>query len=255
MKNVLCIIQARMSSTRLPGKVLLPLGGRPVIEQVFHQLSFSKRIKKISVATSTDRSDDELERWATRLKYLCYRGSLDNVLERYYRAAQQNNADVVVRVTADCPLIDPEVADAVIDGFLQGTFDYYSNVNPPTFPDGLDVEVFSFAALKSAFENARLKSETEHVTPYIRNHPEMFPAGNFRNERNFESHRWTLDTREDYEFLKIIFGALSKPGQPIRWMDTIRFLERNPNVRSINEHIERNEGYKKSLKEDGAQYT
>lgn len=250
MKNIVCIIQARMSSTRLPGKVMLPLSGHPVIAHVFNQLSFSKQISKCVLATSLDITDDTLEKWAVESGRLCFRGSLNNVLERFYFAAQEYEADVVARVTADCPLIDPDVVDKVIAGFLDGKFDYYSNINPPTFPDGLDIEVFSFSALRKAFQEAKLDSEIEHVTPYLRNHPELFRVGNCESNKNYQDLRWTLDNKEDYELLKKVFEDLHSNGGYIHWQDVITYLHNHPSVKRINEHIERNEGYKKSLRED-----
>ena len=148
--------------------MLLPLCDKPVINHVFHQLSFSKRLSNIILATSNDVSDDLLKEWAKNNNRDCYRGSLDNVLERYYFAAKKYQGDVIVRVTADCPLIDPTVVDLVIDHFLSGQYDYFSNTMVPTFPDGLDTEVFTFAALEKAYKTAKWKSEIEHVTSYIK---------------------------------------------------------------------------------------
>jgi len=250
MKNIVCIVQARMTSTRLPNKVLLVLAGQPVLTQVFNQLSHSKLLTTTILATSMDSCDDPLEDWATKNNKKYFRGSLENVLDRFFETAKEYNADVIVRITADCPLIDPEIVDQCIDGFNNGDYDYYSNVNPPTFPDGLDTEVFSFAALEKAYSNAELKSEIEHVTPYIKNHPELFKIGNFYSEVNYEKLRWTLDNKEDYDFLSLIYKELFKPNSFISWKDVISFLNQNINLQQINAHIERNEGFIKSLNED-----
>lgn len=250
MKNIVCIVQARMTSTRLPNKVLLVLAGQPVLTQVFNQLSHSKLLTNTILATSVNQSDDPLEDWATKNDKKYFRGSLENVLDRFFEAAKEYNADVIVRITADCPLIDPEIVDKCIDGFNNGDYDYYSNVNPPTFPDGLDCEVFSFSALETAHTDAQLRSEIEHVTPYIRNHPELFKIGNLVFENNYEHLRWTLDNQEDYEFISAIYNQLYIKDTFIKWMDVIRFLGKNEELIKINSHLDRNEGFTKSLKED-----
>lgn len=231
---------------------MYPLCGKPVLERVFNQLSFSAEIEKTILATSVDRSDDLLEAWAHELGYSCYRGNLENVLERFYRAARENNAEAVVRVTADCPLIDPEVVDTIINGFIGGNFDYYSNTIVPTFPDGLDTEVFKISALERAFQEAELKSEKEHVTPFIKNHQAIFSVGNFESRVNYEKFRWTLDNPEDYQFIKSVYENLYRPRDYIHWKDVLRLIEERPGLAEINRHVERNEGYKRSLEEDRA---
>lgn len=250
MKKITAIVQARMTSTRLPQKVLKDLAGKPVISQVFNQLSYSKLLSGIVLATSTDISDDPLEKWAIENGYNIFRGDLNNVLKRFYDAAISLNAELIVRITADCPLIDPEVVDKVIEKFINGDYDYLSNANPPTFPDGLDTEIFSFESLKKAYDNATLKSEFEHVTTFIVNHPEFFKIGNYSSTSNYEKLRWTLDNKEDYEFLSIVYKELYKPNSFISWKEVINFLESNKSLLKINEHINRNEGLIKSLNED-----
>ena len=173
--TVVAIIQARMSSSRLPGKVLLPLVEKPVLAHVIERLSYSRLIEKIVVATSVDSSDDPIANFCRENHVLCFRGSLEDVLDRYYRAAIENHADSVVRITADCPVIDPVVVDAVITGFLSGNYDLFGLDGE--FPDGLDCTVFSLSALKKARLNAKLKSEREHVGPYIENSPHLFQNG------------------------------------------------------------------------------
>jgi len=250
MSKIVAIVQARMSSSRFPGKVLKPLSGVPVLSHVFNQLSFSRKLDDIVLTTSNDTSDDQLQQWAEENNRNFFRGDLDNVLNRFYETSLKYKADVIVRITGDCPLIDPSIVDKVILGFFDGDYDYYSNANPPTFPDGLDTEVFSFPTLETAYRKAKLKSEQEHVTPYIRNHPELFKIGNLVSEVNFEKHRWTLDNQEDYEFLSKIFESLYKPNSFISWGKVISFLKKNKDLQKINAHIERNEGFYKSLKED-----
>ncbi len=239
-----------MTSTRLPGKVLLNLGGKPVVQQVFNQISKTKLINEIVLATSIDKSDDLLEEWAKSSNNLFFRGSLDNVLERYYSAAKEFSADIVVRITADCPLIDPIIIDSVIELFNKGKYDYCSNTITPTFPDGLDVEVFKFTALEKAHKNATLLSEMEHVTPYIKNNPGLYKIGQFFSKTDYSSLRWTIDNKEDYEFLEQIFDKLSQENKYISWNSVIRFLKNNENLLKINSHILRDEGYVKSLLND-----
>ena len=250
MKKIAAIVQARMSSSRLPQKVLMDLQGKPVIEQVFHQLSYSKLLNEIILATSSDSSDDPLIEWAKSKQIKYFRGDLNNVLKRFYDTAKYFNIEVIVRITADCPLIDPEIVDNVIEQYLIGNHDYFSNTNPPTFPDGLDTEVFSFVSLEKAFDRAKLLSEIEHVTPYIRNHPEEFKIGNYSSSINYEHFRWTLDNPEDYYFISAVYNNLYEEGTFIKWHDVIKFLDKNKEVIGINEHIARNEGLTKSLKSD-----
>lgn len=248
--KIVCIVQARMSSSRLPGKVMMPLAGKPVIEQVFHQLSFSRRIRQAMLATSIDPRDEALAAWAGRSGIALFRGSLDNVLDRFYRAARQQAADAVVRVTADCPVIDPDVLDRVIEAFIDTDRDYVTNANPPTFPDGLDCEVFSMAALETAWKCAALQSEIEHVTPYIRNHPERFRLGNVASEANLQHLRWTLDNREDYQLLSAVYDHLYRTDDCIRMGAVLALMERQPELAGLNRHLKRNEGLMKSLQQD-----
>lgn len=248
--KIAAIVQARMTSTRLPNKVLMKLAGKENIYHVFNQLYYSKIINEIILATSTDKSDDELEKWGNENGKKVFRGDLDDVLKRFYDAAVITEADIIVRITGDCPLIDPEVVDKVIEMFLKDEYDYCSNTNPPTFPDGLDTEVFTFASLEKAYKEAKLKSELEHVTPYIRNNTEIFKLGNYSSEINYEHYRWTLDNLKDYEFLKIIFENLYEEKSYIKHLDVIKYIENNKDIIEINSKIQRNEGYTKSLKED-----
>jgi len=229
---------------------MLELMGKQVIEQVLNQVSYSKLINTVVLATSIDPSDDPLEAWAKKSGSNCFRGSLENVLERFYGAAQKYKADAVVRITGDCPLIDPELVDTCIHSFLVDDFDYYSNINPPTFPDGLDCEVIKYSALETAYKSARLKSEIEHVTPFIRNNPALFKIGNCSSAINYEYHRWTLDNKEDFELIEKIYSRLYSVGKYVAWTDVIRLLEENPEWLKINSSNNRNEGFIKSLKND-----
>jgi spore coat polysaccharide biosynthesis protein SpsF (cytidylyltransferase family) len=227
------------------------LSGKPVIEQVFRQLSFSKMINQRILATSVDPADDELYNWALKNKIECYRGSLNDVLDRYYQAAKFVKADVVVRITGDCPLIDPDFMDKTIEMFLSNKYDYVSNSLEPTLPDGYDTEVFTIQSLEKAWSEASLKSEREHVTPYIYKNPSIFKIGVFKHTENYSHLRLTLDEKRDYIFLDKLFTELSRDFQiPFHLNDIIKVLNFNKNLLSINSSIERNEGYKNSLIKD-----
>jgi spore coat polysaccharide biosynthesis protein SpsF len=250
--NTIAIIQARMSSTRLPGKVLLPLAGLPVLNHVVSRIEFCRTINKIVVATSIDSSDDPIAQYCQDTGIACYRGSLLDVLDRYYHCAQQYSAKTIVRITADCPAIDPIVVDAVVTGSLAGGYDYYCLTGE--FPDGLDCEVISFTALKKAWENAKLPSEREHVCPYIHtSHKDEFNTGGLELFSNLQKMRWTLDESSDYLLLQKIFDQLHQPTNPFLTNDALELICSHPEWMKINSEIMRNEGYLKSLKNDSTQ--
>ena len=239
-----------MSSIRLHGKVILDLAGKPAIAQVFHQLAFSKKISNAVLATSINEDDNILVKWAEKNNIPFYRGSIDNVLERFYNAAKYFNADIIVRVTGDCPLIDPEIIDLMLDKFIGSDLDYLTNNNPPTFPDGLDVEIFSMESFEKVYQQAKLLSELEHVTPYYKTYYKLFKIDNYTNEINLQNHRWTLDTREDYELIKIIYSKLFNENSFISYKEVLKLFDADKELYKINKHINRNEGYITSLKKD-----
>ncbi|OFZ97446.1 MAG: hypothetical protein A3H35_11875 [Betaproteobacteria bacterium RIFCSPLOWO2_02_FULL_62_17] len=247
-RNIVAIIQARMSSSRLPGKVLMPLAGKPVLEHVVSRIRACKTVGNVVIATSTDRTDDAIQAWCETEGISHYRGSLDDVLDRYYQAAMIHKADAVVRITADCPAVDPTIVDDVVKGFLAGGYDYYGLSGE--FPDGLDCTVFSFAALERAWHEAKLKSEREHVGPYVEKHPELFKIGGYKKFSGLSCHRWTLDEPRDYEFLQAVFARLYQEGAPFLTAEVLALLDREPELMAINSNIVRNEGYLKSLAED-----
>lgn len=248
--RTVCIIQARMSSTRLPGKVLLPLAGREVLAHVLERLAFCHTLDEVVVATSSDASDDVLAQWCNTRGVPVFRGSLQDVLERYYQCALENRADAVVRITADCPALDPTLVDEVVRGFQAGGYDLFYLGGE--FPDGLDCAVFSFAALERAWREAALPSEREHVGPYVVNHPEWFHLGSLEKFKGLAHHRWTLDEPRDLVFLQSVFERLQRPdGQPFLTQDVLDLLEREPELLQTNEGIVRNEGLLKSLAADG----
>ncbi len=246
--NPVAIVQARMGSTRLPGKVLLPLAGRPVLDHVVSRLGYCTTLAETVVATTIEVMDDPIAEWCISNGVPCFRGSVYDVLDRYYQAATNYRGDPVVRITADCPAIDPTVVDEVVSGFLEGDFDLYGLEGE--FPDGLDCTVFAFSALALAWREAKLKSEREHVGPYIINHPEKFKIGGLNKFHGLAHHRWTLDEPRDYEFLKVIFDRLYREGQPFLASDVLTLLNMEPSLMNINSGILRNEGYAKSLAED-----
>ncbi len=247
--KVLAIMQARMSSTRLPGKVLKDVGGMPMLQYELERLSRCTTIDKIVVATSTTSDDDVIERLCRKINFSCVRGSLDDVLSRYIESAKKfPGYDIIVRVTGDCPLIDPTVVDKVVTFFEQGEFDYVSNVEAgkESYPDGMDVEVFSRHALLEAGEKATLKSEHEHVTPYIRNHPE-FRRGGVQADTDTSAYRLTVDNPEDFEVVKFLIENVP---QGAGYLEYVAMLDAHPEVREKNTKIQRNEGLAKSLAND-----
>lgn len=245
---IAAIVQARMGSTRLPGKVLMDICGYPMLWHVVNRVRQAQLLNAVLIASTTARKDDPIAAFCARERIPCYRGSRTDVLDRYYQAAKQLRADVIVRITADCPLIDPTVVDAVVEGYLEGNYDYVSNTDPPTFPDGLDSEVFSFAALERAWCEARLRSEREHVTPYIRKHPELFRIGNVAQERDLSGMRWTVDEPQDLEFVRAVQGY--REGQSTDMVDVLDVLREHPELQKTDASIGRNEGYQKSVRED-----
>ncbi len=248
---ILAILQARMSSSRLPGKVLKLILGKPMLGLQIERVLRARLIDRLIVATSTDAADESIERLCQDLGVECFRGSLDNVLDRFLHAAKQYTPGTVVRLTGDCPLTDPEVIDRTVQYFLDHDFDYVTNGGAgPTFPDGLDVEVFTFSSLRTAWENAGLPSEKEHVTPYISKHPEDFKLGVFKGHPDRSHLRWTVDEPRDFEFVARVYEELY-PGNPeFNTQDILELLERKPELAMINSGIERNEGLKRSLLQD-----
>lgn len=250
--KVAAIVQARTSSSRLPGKVLKEILGKPMILLELERLQRCKLIDEILLATSIDESDTALAETVKAAGYPVYQGNLDDVLDRYYQCARQSNPAHVVRITGDCPLIDPQVADAVIEKHLRDKNDYTGNVlGETTFPDGLDTEVIKFSALEQAWKDAKLPSEREHVTQYIIKHPEIFRQGSLLCEiPGLGNERWTVDEPEDFRFISEVYERLYPAKPDFTLKDVLNLLGRYPELRSINQGFERNEGLLKSLKED-----
>jgi spore coat polysaccharide biosynthesis protein SpsF len=247
---ILAILQARVSSTRLPGKVLKAILGKPMLARQNEPLTRAHLIDRLAVATSRDPSDDEIGGLCNELGVPCFRGSLDDVLDRFYQAAKLFRPDHVVRLTGDCPLTDPGLIDQIVQFYLEGSYDYASNTLESTFPDGLDVEVFRFTCLVEAWQEAILSSHREHVTPFICGHPERYRLACFKNATNLSSLRWTVDEPADFELVRRIYEALYPANPEFTTTDILSFLDANPTLKTWNTNHRRNEGLQKSLGED-----
>ena len=246
--KIVAIIQARIGSSRLPGKVLTDIEGKTMLERVIERVSASQLLDQIVVATTNLPEDDVIEQ-VLRNKEICdvYRGSVDDVLARFYECGNLYAAEIVVRVTAADPLKDSQIIDEALNLLLSDTkLDYCSNTLEPSFPEGLDVEVMRFNALERANFEAKLASEREHVTPYIWKHPNIFDLLNFKFDRDLSDWRWTVDRPEDLEFMTNIFREF-RTNPFISYQEVINWLEMNPKIRQINTNIIRNEGYLKSI--------
>lgn len=241
------ILQARMNSTRLPNKVLKTILGKPMLEHQLLRLKQLECIDSIIVATSDETSDDDIATLCEKNHVYCYRGSLNNVLERYYNAYLHYPSDHIIRVTGDCPVIDIDIMKNVINLHLTTGADYSSNCSPATFPDGLDVEIFTADALIKTSQQATKPSELEHVTSFIRSHPEFFTCQNYSHPTDYSHFRWTVDEPEDFELIKQIFEKLYPQKPFFNLQDIIDLMINEPHLPNINSSFERNEGFKKSL--------
>ncbi len=247
------VLQARMSSSRFPGKVLKPLLGRPMLEVELERLRRARRLDTLTVATSVDASDNAIEAFCRSKGVPCFRGPLDDVLDRYYRAARSAELDVVARVTGDCPLSDPAIVDLVIDEFFNRGVDYCANTVPPddsTFPDGTDVEVFSFAALERAWREAKKPSEREHVTFYFWQTTGLFKTSRVDWPEKLTDYRLTVDYPEDLDFVAAVLEELGKRGQSGSMTEIIALLKEKPSLREINKGKVRNAGWAPAFEKD-----
>lgn len=226
--TTLAIVQARMSSTRYPGKVLAPLAGQPMILRQLERIQRAKSLDAIVVATSTDASDDELAQLVKASGFDVVRGDLNDVLARFIQVIDQYQPETVVRLTADCPLISPQVIDQVVARFNQGDCDYASNTMTPTYPDGLDVEVVKASVLQEIYETSTDKNEREHVTLGVYRQPDKYRIVNVSGEGDLSHLRWTVDTPEDYAFVKAIYGELYPKNPNFDLVDVISYLKEHP---------------------------
>lgn len=233
-------VQARMGSTRLPGKVLKPVLGKPLLFYLMERLQCSKEADAIVVATTTLPQDDIIVEFCKKNKFIVFRGNPEDVLERYYKAAEERKPDAVVRINGDCPLIDPEVVDEVIRTYKKGipNWDYVSNTIERTFPRGMDTEIFSYEALEKDYKEAKEPDEREHVTLYMYRHPEFFRLHNVACKPNASEHRWTVDTGEDFELIRRIIEALYPKNPHFTMKDILTLLKKHPEWSQINVHIQ-----------------
>jgi len=252
LKSV-AIIQARMNSSRLPGKVLKQVSGRPLISFMYERVSSSEELDYVVVATSQESSDDPIYEYCIKHAIPCQRGSLDDVLDRYYTVAEMMSADIVVRLTGDCPVIAPKVIDELVKVYKKGGYDYVANTAPPdgvTFPEGMDVEVFSMAALKRAWNEAKKPSDREHVTFYFWKNPDIFSCYRYDLEEDYSMFRLTVDYPQDFELIEKILMELYEDDPLFTMREIICYLEKNPLVRQLNADIESFSGWKPSLDRD-----
>lgn len=250
--KIVAVTQARLGSTRLPRKILKEVGGTTLLGLHIDRILKSKKVNALVVATTTSAEDDEIEKFAQAKKLPSYRGSVNDVLDRFYQAVKLQNADYIVRLTSDCPLIDATLIDKIIAYADEKKLDYCSNTLDPHYPDGQDVEVFTFKALEKAWNEAKLSSEREHVTPFIWKNSSfkngaLFKSDNFNEGYDFGHLRITVDDLKDYEVVKNLVEALGKDAS---WLEYASYLESHDAVREINSTINRNEGYSKSLEKE-----
>ncbi len=238
-KKTVAIIQARLGSCRLPGKVMLDICGQPMLARVVNRLRMASAADEVVVATSTESSDDPLVAMCLSFDWKYYRGSHLDVLDRFYRTATAFDADFIIRVSADCPVIDPDITDRVARSVIDsdGEFEYAANMLPPrTFPRGVDVEAFTMDALRRTWQDARDESSREHVTPWIYRNPDQFRICRVTNETDESDHRWTVDTPEDLQMARLIYSHFGS--QDFRWQDVARVCRQHPEWAELNAHIQ-----------------
>lgn len=246
--NIVAIIQARMGSSRLPGKVMANIVGKPMIYQVVKRIRRARTINLVAVATSLHVSDDPIIDLCREENIAFFRGSEEDVLDRFYQAAKFFQANVIVRLTADCPLHDPEVIDSTVKALLEGNVDFVSGGMKTTFPDGLDAAAFPMSVLERVWRDAILPSDREHVTSYIHCHPKIFRMKTILSHDDLSHLRWTVDEPRDLEYVRAIYAHLGDT--PFGMKEILDLLKRHPELNDINTGILRNEGYLKALTDD-----
>ena len=239
-ERVVAIVQARTGSTRFPAKVLQDIGGEPMLARVMERVGRASQVNEVVVATTQHPRDDVIEQLSRRSGWPCVRGSEDDVLDRYHQAALLHRADIVVRITSDCPLLDPAVVDLILNELARGQdADYASNTTDPrTFPRGLDVEAFTIDALATAWREDRDPVTREHVTPFLYLHPERFLVRRLATDPDRSWMRWTVDEAEDLELVRLLY---SEVGPVASWQETAEAMEANPQWAAINRDVEQRE--------------
>lgn len=250
--KIIAVTQARYGSTRLPAKVLKTIGSQMLLDIHLERILQANSIDKLMVATTNEEGAEKIVDIASKQNVDTYEGSINDVLDRFYNCVKDQQPDYVVRLTSDCPLIDPTIIDMVVKTCIFSDYDYVSNTMEPTYPDGVDVEVFKFSALERAFNEATLKSDREHVTSYIWRNSTfkggfLFKSFNVANDVDYSDYRITVDTIEDFEVIKHLVDAL---GTNKRWNEYVNYLKDNSEIKKINSSHTRNEGYAKSLLND-----
>jgi len=243
--NTTIMIQARTGSARLPNKVLSKIGGKPMIWHVVNRAKRVKSADQIALITTTSKDDKILLKIAEQNDIIGFSGKKSDVLDRHYQCAKKIHADPIVRITSDCPLVDPALIGKIVQFYHKNNYDFVSNAITPTFPDGLDVEVFSFKALQKAARSAKKSYDKEHVTTFFINNPDKFKIYNYQNNENLSYMRWTVDRRKDLKFVRSIYSEL-EPDTIFSMNKVLRVLKKNPILLEINKGIMRNEGHLKS---------
>ncbi len=244
MKKIGAIVQARTGSTRLPNKIFADIVGMPLLWHVHNRLTHTKFINQIIIATSDNKQDDIIEEFATKNKISIYRGSETDVLTRFYEAAKIYNLDIIIRITADDPFKDPTLIDLAINKFLKYDLNFIFNNNPPSFPEGLDIEIFDISSLKTAYFNANTLFEKEHVTQYFFKNLNDFKHLNISSNENNSKLRWTIDNIEDLQMTNLIYERLYIKGKIFLYEDILNLIKNEPHIAEMNINVKRSDMYK-----------
>ncbi len=238
-QHIVIVVQARMTSTRLPGKVLMPILGKSLLYRMIERLQMIRHKATIVIAIPEEKADDVIEQEAAEMNIPCFRGSLNNLLDRHYQAGLKYNADIVLKIPSDCPLIDPRIIDQILDFYFEheGEYDFVSNLHPATTPDGNDVEIMTMACIEKAWKEAQRPMELEHTTPYIWENPDKFRMANVAWDTGLDysmSHRFTIDYEADYQFIKRVFEELYPEKPDFSCADILDLLNKKPEIYNIN---------------------
>jgi spore coat polysaccharide biosynthesis protein SpsF len=249
---ITAIIQARLGSSRLPGKVLQEVNGRPLLSYMLERVAAAKRVGQVVVATTDRPQDDKIAEFCQKERVFVFRGNENDVLDRYYQCALELKAESIVRLTSDCPVIDPGIIDDVVETYFSGDYDYVANTVPPvgTYPDGMDVEVFSYAALERAWREAKKPSDREHVTFYFWQNSQIFKTYRHDLKENLSHYRLTVDYPEDFEAIRAILLGLYQQNPLFSLSDIVTFLKQNPDVQAKNASRTWNQGWQTAFKKD-----